>query len=404
MVEIADGVIVAVHDKAEPRAVDLGNVAILPGLVNAHTHLEFSDLTAPLKPTEPFADWIRVIVAHRRSRGGAVEGMIAQGLAEAVDTGTRVIGEIATEGWSPEVFLITPARKIDISPKRQRGNVPSLALRASEEHSRRGNKVSDPSAQVVVFRELLGLLPERIEEQLAIAKRHLQEATAEERPTLVRGLSPHAPYSVHPELFQQLAALCREYQAPLAMHLAETRAELELLSEGRGELVEMLSAFGAWRENIIPRRTRILDYLKPLADVERGLVVHGNYLADEDIAFLAEHPNLSVVYCPRTHAYFGHQNHPWPKLIEAGVRVALGTDSRGSNPDLNLWEEVKFLRRKHPNVPPVQWLTWATQNGAAALYGPKPNLGTLQVGHPAVFTTLPLADRDATDPYELLFS
>ena len=208
-----------------------------------------------------------------------MERTIAQGLSEATGSGTQIIGEIATDRLVP----------------------------------RGVSKSADASARLVVFRELLGLLPERIEEQLAIANRHLEEAAADEQPTIVRGLSPHAPYSVHPELFHRLVGLCREHQAPLAMHLAETRAELELLSHGRGELVEMLSAFGAWRENIIPRSTRILDYLKPLADVECGLIVHGNYLSDEDIGFLAEHPHLSVVYCPRTHAYFGHQNHPWPQ-------------------------------------------------------------------------------------------
>jgi cytosine/adenosine deaminase-related metal-dependent hydrolase len=145
-----------------------------------------------------------------------------------------------------------------------------------------------------------------------------------------------------------------------------------------------------------------MDYLKPLADVERGLVVHGNYLNDEDISFLAKQPQLSVVYCPRTHAYFGHQNHPWPKLLEAGVRVVLGTDSRASNPDLNLWEEVKFLSRTHPEVPPEQWIQWATRDGAIALYGPSTKLGTLQVGHPSGFTWIPLANGKATDPYAAL--
>ncbi len=186
------------------------------------------------------------------------------------------------------------------------------------------------------------------------------------------------------------------------MHLAETRAELELLSKGTGEFVEMLSAFGVWREGLIPKRSRILDYLEPLADVDRGLVVHGNYLSDEDIAFLAKHPQLSVVYCPRTHAYFGHENHPWPKLIEAGVRVALGTDSRASNPDLNVWEEVKFLRRKHPEVPPEQWIRWATRDGAIALFGPDTKLGTLEVGHPSCLSVVSLANREAGDPYAAL--
>jgi cytosine/adenosine deaminase-related metal-dependent hydrolase len=250
----------------------------------------------------------------------------------------------------------------------------------------------------------LGLQPEQIADQLAIATAHLELRNRAETGMLTRGLSPHAPYSVHPELFHQLVSLCREHQAPLAMHLAETTAELDLLSLGTGELVEMLAAFGVWREGLIPQGSCILDYLKPLANLERGLVVHGNYLNDKDIAFLAKHPNLSVVYCPRTHAYFGHQNHPWPKLLKAGVRVVLGTDSRASNPDLNLWEEVKFLRREHPKSPPEQWLQWATRDGAIAMFGPDTQLGTLQVGHPARLSLIPLPDTHSSDPYDLLYA
>jgi cytosine/adenosine deaminase-related metal-dependent hydrolase len=301
--------------------------------------------------------------------------IIAQGFAEAIETGTRAIGEIATEGWSPEVFL-----------SQQPDTEPGI----------------DSCCEVVVFRELLGLLPERIDHQFTIARKHLEAAKPAETGRLTRGLSPHAPYSVHPELFHQLMPLCREYNAPLAMHLAETRAELELLSKGTGEFVEMLSAFGVWREGLIPKHSRILDYLEPMADLERALIVHGNYLKDEDIPFLGKHPELSVVYCPRTHAFFGHQNHPWPKLMEAGVRVVLGTDSRASNPDLNLWEEVKFLRRKYPKTPPEQWLRWATRDGAIALYGPGTKLGMLQVGHPARLTLIPLPDTGARDPYAAL--
>lgn len=367
MVEVAEGLISAIHDRPDPDAVDLGDVALLPGLVNAHTHLEFSDLTTPIQPPRPFTDWIRNLVSHRRSRTRGSKSVVGQGYREATETGTRLMGEIATESWPLDVNDMTPP------------------------------------GQVVVFRELLGLLPEQSAEQLSIAKTHLESATLEEQLFLIRGLSPHAPYSVHPDLFHQIVSLCREHQAPLAMHLAETQAELELLSQGTGEFVEMLSAFGVWQEGLIPQKSRILDYLEPLADLPRALVVHGNYLNEDEIAFLGKHPNLSVVYCPRTHAYFGHTDHPWPKLVEAGVRVVLGTDSRGSNPDLNLWKEVQFLHRKHPHVPPAQWINWATRDGAIALLGEGTKHGTLQPGHPASFATVPLVNPKATEPYAALF-
>jgi cytosine/adenosine deaminase-related metal-dependent hydrolase len=371
VVEVTGGVISAIHNRLEPRALDLGNAAILPGLVNAHTHLEFSSLAAPLEPAEPFSSWIRALVSHRRSRTEDVRTNIAQGLAEAVSTGSWAIGEIATEGWSPQVFM----------------NV---------------QQDGGQDFRVVVFRELLALAPERIEAQLAMAREHLAAAAFAETDIITHGLSPHAPYSVHPDLFHQLVALCKEHHAPLAMHLAETPAELELLKYGTGELVEMLSAFGVWRDGLIPKNSRILDYLEPLAGLDRGLIVHGNYLSDVDIAFLAKHPQLSVVYCPRTHAYFGHANHPWPKLVEAGVRVGLGTDSRASNPDLSLWAEVKFLRRKHPDVPPSQWLQWATRDGAVALYGQDTKLGGLAIGDAACFSVVPLVNPGTHDPYAAL--
>lgn len=376
VLEIEGGVISALHNRPEPGSVDLGNVAILPGLVNAHTHLEFSDLPRPLEPRSPFPDWIRSVVSHRRSRAIPQSQIIQQGLGECLRTGTRAIGEIATDDETPQAILENP----------------SLT-----EHG------IELMVRAVVFRELIGLQPERHDEQVSVAKEFLQAGRNDDPRILTRGLSPHSPYSVHPDLFHELVSLCRESKAPLAMHLAETEAELELLSKGVGELVEMLKAFGIWRDGLFPKNLRILDYLEPLADVERALVVHGNYLNDEEIAFLSRHENLSVVYCPRTHNFFGHRDHPWPRLLETGVRVAIGTDSRASNPDLNLWEEIKFLRQKHPGVPPSQWIEWATRAGAIALFGPDTDLGTLQIGQPATIAIVPLAKPDATDPYRALF-
>lgn len=376
VLEVSEGSVSAIHNRADPAADDLGNVALFPGLVNAHTHLEFSEIPRPLKPAKPFTDWIRAVVSHRRSRMGSVQSIIEQGVTESLRAGTRAIGEIATEGWSPEAL-------------RQADSV--------------GPPGSNQKCRTVVFREILGLQPEQFADQLAIAKEHLQSPSPEEPARIERGLSPHAPYSVHPDLYHQAVSLCRQMQAPLAMHLAETQAELEFLSQGRGEFVEMLSEFGVWREGMIPKGVRIRDYLEPLAELPRALIVHGNYLGDEEIAFLAGQPQLSVVYCPRTHAYFGQGPHPWPKLLAAGVRVVLGTDSRASNPDLNLWEEVKFLRRKYPHVPPEQWIRWATRDGAVALYGLKTSLGILAVGGPAQFAVVPLEQPDATDPYRALF-
>ena len=265
-------------------AIDLGNVAILPGFVNAHTHLEFSDLTARLgSPGMPFADWIRRVVAYRRNRteDERQAGSLA-GLRESIDFGVTSLGEIATAGWPVEAFL-ADADKL-------------------------------PSA--TVFLEVIGLRRERIESAVIAARDHVALA-AKDRMRI--GISPHAPYSVHPDFVRQLAGLSSVAGVPLAMHLAESHEELELLATGGGPLRDLLIELDAWDSNAIRGNSRPLDYLRILASAHRSLVIHGNYLSDEEIAFVSgRSARMAVVYCPRTHAYFGHAPYSLAKLLESG--------------------------------------------------------------------------------------
>ncbi len=205
---------------------DLGNVAILPGLVNAHTHLEFSDLAEPLgTPGESLPSWIRRVIAERRARPPGAASGIAQGLAESIRAGTTMLGEIGTAAW------------------------PDTAR---------------PAADIVVLRETIGLAPETCDARLAAARVHLAEPWAERGP-LRAGLSPHAPYSVHPELLMRLAELARERRAPLAMHLAESPEELEILATGGGPFRQLLEDLQAWSPGAIRPGSRVLDYLRLLA-------------------------------------------------------------------------------------------------------------------------------------------
>jgi cytosine/adenosine deaminase-related metal-dependent hydrolase len=283
---------------------------------------------------------------------------ISSGIAESTGWGTTTIGDIADPEWDPELF-----------------------------HPR--------APRCVLFLEVLGLAFERVDEQLRRAREYLSRETR-----AVRGLSPHAPYSVHPQLFRGLVDLAAARRAPLAIHLAESREELQLLADGTGDFVPFLETLGVWRPDAIPRGSRPLDYLRELARVDSALVVHGNYLDQDDIEFLAAHPNVSVVYCPRTHAYFRHAVHPWQTLLARGVNVTLGTDSRASNPDLSVWNELLFLRRLVPEFDPAGLLKLATWNAALAL-GLGPETGTLDAGKSADLTVVELGG-DSTDPYELL--
>ena len=348
-------------------AIDLGNAAILPGLVNAHTHLEFSSLAEPLgDPAMPMADWIRRLVAYRRSRTDAERNQaIITGLAECRRSGTTSIGEIATGALSAIAEL--PG--------------------------------AECPANLSVFLELLGLAPGRIDANLQAAAVHLgQQPTSSVR----LGLSPHAPYTVHPELLRRAVALSQSQHVPLAMHVAESCEEIELLATGSGPLRAMLEEFGAWSADAIPVESRPLDYLQRLAEADRALLIHGNYLDAEEIDFIAaRRRRMSIVYCPRTHHRFGHDAYPLAKMLAADALVALGTDSRASNPDLDLLAEMRHVAEHHA-VAPSRIVEMGTINGAMAL-GVADEVGSLEPGKFADLAIVRLPDAARNDPYESLF-
>lgn len=352
----------------EMPVVELGDVALLPGLVNAHTHLEFSDCAQPLGARgDVFADWISAVTRYRneRSAGGmdAALAAIAVGTREAIATGTTMIGEIATAGWQ--------------APSDSR------------------------SINLVAFREVIAIAAMRFADALGTVDEHVAGSHNERwRP----GVSPHAPYTVHPELFAKLIESARRHDLPVAFHLAESPDELELMRDGTGPMVEALDSRGFWIPGAIPRGTRPWHYLKKLAHARRALVVHGNYLDDREIDFLAaQRERMSVVYCPRTHDYFGHARHPLEKLLAAGARVALGTDSRASNPDLNLLAEIRFVANRFPAIAPEIVLRLGTLGGAEAI-GLESKIGSIEPGKQADFAVLPLSSHQPRDPHELLFA
>jgi cytosine/adenosine deaminase-related metal-dependent hydrolase len=177
---------------------------------------------------------------------------------------------------------------------------------------------------------------------------------------------------------------------------------LQLLQTQEGPFVDLLTELDAWEPDAFPSGTQPLDYLAILASAQRALIIHGNYLTDEEIAFLAERAEkMSVVYCPRTHEYFRHSRYPLWKMICHGVHMAVGTDSRASNPDLSLFQELRYIAAEHPEVPFDVILQLGTINGARAL-GLDAEIGSLTPGKIADFVAVPLSPRDVSDPYLLL--
>jgi len=306
-------------------------LAVVPPLVNAHTHLEFSTLTEPMTPPTPFPDWIRSVIRWRMNHPDTSEVGIRNGLNECRQHCVTTIGEITTSDDVLPLLQVSPA--------------------------------ADDTAHIVSFRELLGFLPERISDQVATMNRHIDRLrNPAEASTLRPGISPHAPYSVHPHLFTAVVDACRSQSVSVAMHLGETQAELELLDAGTGEFKDFLQEMNLWDPDVLRHGTTILQYLEQLASLPQSLAVHCNYLTDKEIRFLGNHPQIAVVYCPRTHLYFGHDPHPWRKIQAAGGTVVLGTDGRSSNPDLSIWKELQHVASITPQATAEELLSMVTSS------------------------------------------
>ena len=359
---VVDGVITSLEPNRQNDATeDLGDVALIPLFVNAHTHLEFSGLNRPLgEPGMRITDWILQVIEYRSEQ--TVEqknAAIADGLKESLVCGTTGIGEIATHPWFQELALTD-----------------DILIRC--------------------FIERLGSATV-VSTQIQEAKRWLNHHTAHD--VWYPGVSPHAPYSVSDELFHGLLDWAVTESLPTAMHLAESREELQFMETGEGPFRDLLEALNV----PLPAHTqrRPLDYLNKLSRVPKPLVVHGNYLNGKELDFIAEHANFNVIFCPRTHAYFEHAPYPLEDLLRRNIDVAIGTDSRASNPDLNMLAELQEVHRCFPDIAPEKILEMGTLAGARALQF-EHQMGSLTPGKRGEFLTIPL--ESTMTPMESILS
>jgi cytosine/adenosine deaminase-related metal-dependent hydrolase len=360
VVTIEDHRIVAVgKNPVERKPTDLGEVALFPGFVNAHTHLEFSYLQQPLgQPGMSLVDWIRLVISERGRRIGSPLENLFRGVHESYTSGVTTIGDIAT---STEAF----------------------------------------PGDITHFHEVIGFSRARADTAFqSLRTRLLNPATASI--TVHQGISPHAPYTVSPDLLQKLIKVASDRRLPMSMHLAESGEELELLRHGTGPLKDLLEARSMWDGDAIPRGVRPIDYLQMLSQAPSALVVHGNYLEDDELTYLGTHRDkMTLVFCPRTHSYFFHPPYPLGTALAAGVRVALGTDSRASNPDLSLLSEMRHVARSHPEIGPNTVLFMGTLAGAEAL-GRDRFVGTITPHKTANLVAVPIPVNANGSPDDLL--
>ncbi len=360
---VRDGVVVAAgaptdvgqSAPAGTRRFEAPGAAIVPGLVNAHTHLQIPRLAEP-GPGDaaqvPFIEWILRIVAWKR---GAPPEEFARNMtaaaAESLASGTTAAGEIA--GPDATAYAACP-------------------LRAR------------------VFAEGIGFSPEAAPAALVSvqgAVRTIAEIGAR-NPLVEPGVSPHSPYTVGPVLLRMIAELASRRSLPVAMHLAESPAEMEFLRTGGGEIATRLyAAIGRDVSFFRGIGTTIPGYLSAAGLLRPGLLlVHNVHLSRPDVSELRA-GGARFVLCPRSNAAHGNGAPDVTHFVDAGVPFALGTDSAASVPDGSLWEEMRAARAIYGGALPEDALCRAlfraaTENGARALLLPA---GTLRPGAPADF-------------------
>ncbi len=338
------------------EVTDLGEVALMPGLVNAHCHLDFTSLRGKIPAERSFADWIRQINAKRRELSEEdFLASIAAGFAEARKWGTTTIANVESV---PQVLRRLPP----------------------------------PPLRTWWFLELIDVRASAPPDELVEAAMSLGELTSNW--TGGFGLSPHAPFTTSPRL-SQLAA---EHDVPVTMHIAESREEMQMFRDGSGPLYDLLQSLGRPMNDCGAGRTPLATMLARQQLDERWIVVHLNELTEDDFFQLARGPRFHIAHCPRSGRYFQHSPFALHRLRELGFNICLGTDSLASNSSLSLFSEMRAVRAAHPSLSAREILEMATLNGARALQRAG-CLGKIAPGCLADLIALPIASA-AADLFE----
>jgi cytosine/adenosine deaminase-related metal-dependent hydrolase len=370
-VAVDDGRIAWVGPRAEAppgELTDFGDSVLLPGLANAHSHLELTALRGFLEDL-PFRYWIIRLTKARRDvlTPELLLAAARAGIAEGLSAGVTTYADTCESG---------------------------VVHRALREMRVRG----------VMYQEVFGPQPAQCDESMR-GLRERVETLAVDDTTLVRtGVSPHAPYSVSDALFASCARYATEHRLPMAIHAAESDAETILVRDGTGAFGDALRARGI---DVAPRASSTMALLERTGALDaRPLLIHCVQVTDADIDIMKSR-GCAVAHCPASNAKLGHGIAPLTSFRQAGLAVGLGTDSVASNNRMDLLDEARLailMQRARARMPdtvsPAQALELATMGSARAL-GLDTEIGSLDAGKSAdiaVFDLDPVRDTPTFEP------
>lgn len=313
--------------------LDLGEQILMPGLINAHCHLDYTLLRGTIAPQRSFSDWIRAINAEKTKLTDQdyIESINA-GFAEARRFGTTTILNLTA--FPKLIGAITePVRTwwfgelIDV---RSPGDAETIAGEAAE---------------------------------ILKSKRRW-------------GLAPHAPFTASRRLYARCEEIAGRENVPLTTHLAESSEEMEMFRDAAGPAFEFLKSIGRPMEDC-GRETPLSLFIRTRTLDDRWIIAHLNELDVGDFDLLGGAPKFHIAHCPRSHAFFGHAPFALERLRSLGFNIGLGTDSLASNSDLSLFAEMRELLRRESWLSPREIVAMATVNGASAI-GQRDQLGKIR--------------------------
>lgn len=350
--------------------IDRPDELILPALVNAHAHLDLTPI-GPIPFGGTFTGWLREVVGSRPAEPKAIIEAVRQGMTLSKAAGVGHIGDIAGSTAAVMGRRQAPDDKV----------IPGVS-----------------------YLECFGLGANQAS-AVARVERALEDLPFETRIDhhdrgAVLGLGPHAPYSTGLDVYKASNRLSHERIYRLATHLAETPEEIEFVREASGPFADLLKEMGKWDEGIKPAGLHPVQWLEPVLKHARWVLAHCNYVDDEHIDILQK-TGTSVAYCPVASEYFGHKDHRYRDMLDAGVNVCLGTDSILCQPadeaqPMGILPQMRRLYRRDQTEPGTL-LKMATTHGMLALEFSE-NDATLQKRAPAVFAAVKIDPDDKLDP------